>query len=154
MSDIPDSEKDLGGRPLKYKTVKELQDRINEYFDYCDNKIKDVYVRGAGDTISVSQPAPYTMAGLAYYLGLSRQALLEYRGRGKYGDAIKAARRKIEWSVEEGMLSSNGVVAGHIFNAKNNFGWKDKTEVDQNTNGKVTVEIVNYSNTNEDTATA
>jgi hypothetical protein len=32
------------------------------------------------------------------------------------------------------MLGSSGVVAGVIFNAKNNFGWVDKTESDVNLN--------------------
>jgi predicted transcriptional regulator len=44
-----ENKKHLGGRPLKYKTVEELQIVIDEYFDYCDNKTKEVHSEKLGD---------------------------------------------------------------------------------------------------------
>ena len=59
-------------RPWKFKTVAEMESRINEYFDVCEQK-----------------RVPPTVTGLALFLGLqSRQALLNYQGRGQFNDAI------------------------------------------------------------------
>lgn len=125
-----------GGRPLKYKTVEELQKAIDEYFDYCDNKTKEVHSEKLGDMI-VPNPEPYAMAGLAYKLGLSRQSLINYKRKGKFLYTIKKARRRIEADVERRMLDKDTFTPGLIFNAKNNFaGWKDKSETDLTSKGK------------------
>lgn len=120
-----------GGRPLTFKTVEKLQEKIDEYFRYCDDKTKEIHSEKLGDMI-VPDPEPYTMAGLAYELGISRQALMEYSKRDKFGDAIKRARNKVEADVERRMNGKDTFTPGLIFNAKNNFGWKDRSEVDNN----------------------
>lgn len=102
------------GRPPKFTSVEDMQAAIDKYFDDCDQTKR-----------------PYTMAGLAYELDMSRQSLINYKDNTEFLDTIKKARFKIERYVEELMLKSNGVVAGVIFNAKNNFGWVDKQEVQQ-----------------------
>lgn len=124
-----------GGRPLKYKTVEELQEAIDKYFDYCDNKTKEVHSEKLGDMI-MPDPQPYAMAGLAYELGLSRKSLINYKRRGKFLHTIKQARRRIEADVERRMLGKDTFTPGLIFNAKNNFSWKDETKVDHTTKGK------------------
>jgi hypothetical protein len=116
---------------LKYKTVEELQSAIDEYFDYCDNRIRQIYSAKAEGVIEVLDPAPYTMSGLAYELGLSRQGLLNYSNNELFFDAIKKARDKVERDVEERMNDKEKFTPGLIFNAKNNFGWRDKSEVEQ-----------------------
>jgi len=117
------------GRPLKYKTVKALQMAIEDYFAYCDNRTRDVYSDKLGETITVSMPAPYTMSGLARAIGLSRQALLNYSERDEYMDTIKDSRFRVE-EYNENQLHEGRNAAGVIFNLKNNFGWVDKSEVD------------------------
>jgi len=116
------------GKPLKFKTVKKLQDAIDEYFLFCDNRISHFYSAKADGVVDVSDPAPYTMSGLARALGISRQCLMEYSHRGKYGDAVKKAREKVHEDVETRLMEKNAV--GAIFNLKNNFGWKDRTELE------------------------
>jgi hypothetical protein len=78
---------------------------------------------------------PYTVTGMALHLGFcSRQSLIDYEGKDEYFDTIKKAKARIEQFNEE-MLYKDGQVTGIIFNLKNNFDWKDKTEVDAtNTN--------------------
>lgn len=119
-------EKNPVGRPLTYKTVDELQKAIDEYFDYCDNRIKQIYTK-EGETVAITHPAPYTMSGLARALGLSRQALSEYSHKEQFGDAIKAARDRVQEDIETRLMETSNQ-SGAIFNLKNNFGWKDKTE--------------------------
>lgn len=117
----------LGGRPLKYSSVDELQSIIDEYFQHCDDRIKEVH-KPDGETYGYSNPEPYTMSGLAYALGLSRQGLMEYKAKDGFSDAIKDARNRVEVDIERRMNDKDTFTPGLIFNAKNNFGWRDKTE--------------------------
>lgn len=117
------------GQPPKFETPEQMQAAIDAYFEKCDNHTAEI-VRG-GRKITVKAPLPYTMTGLAIALGFeSRSSLVNYKRRGKFLNTIRASRLRVEEAVEQKMLTSQGVVAGVIFNAKNNFGWVDRTEVD------------------------
>lgn len=121
----------LPGRPAVFKTVEEMQARIDEYFDWSDARIQQVYSKKADAVIEINNPAPYTMAGLARAIGLSRQALLAYKKRkdenGKdFIVTIKAARVRVQEDVEMRLMES--AATGAIFNLKNNFGYQDKRE--------------------------
>lgn len=164
MSDKLDSdnEKNPGGRPLKFQTVKELKQKIEAYFGACDphEATRSVVVRKSDGTTYVAEEQyiteqkPYTITGLALALKTTRDVLLDYES-GKYDDrddtdedgerfsnAVKEAKIRVQARVEE--MSLNGAGAGTIFWLKNNAGWKDKTEVDHTTNGEsiALVEIV------------
>ena len=79
------------------------------------------------------------MAGLAYALGLSRHGLVDYKAKDEFSDAIKDARNRVELDVERRMNDKDTFTPGLIFNAKNNFGWKDKTETElTNPDGNLT----------------
>lgn len=106
------------GRPPKYTNVEEIEELIEEYF-----RLKD------------AQGDPYTITGLAIALGMSRQQLIEYQARDEFHDAIKTARERCHEYAEK-YLYSGKAVAGAIFSLKNNYGWKDKTEVENNINVK------------------
>ncbi|MGD6936083.1 terminase small subunit [Bacillus infantis] len=116
------------GRPLKFGSAEELSQRIQDYFDACDDN-KEVIITKDGAMVEVPKPKPYTISGLAYFLGTNRQTLINYGEREEYFDTIRAAKAKIEMFVEESLWTPK-VAQGVIFNLKNNFGWVDKTEVD------------------------
>ena len=101
--------KDPGGRPLVYKTREALQTAVDAYF--ADS----------------SSNYPWTMSGLAYSVGLSRQALLNYSGRPLFMDTINKAKAKVEAEVERIMMKGQAT-AGCIFSLCNNFqGWQQPT---------------------------
>jgi len=138
------------GRPLKFKTVKELKDKIEEYFDYCDNRLVTGYDNKTNQQFAYINPEPYTMSGLAYYLDLSRQSLVNYKRRGKFLYTIKRARRKVEMDIDRRLNDKNSFTPGLIFNLKNNFGWKDRNETDLTTGGEKietnTIVFTNFKN--------
>ena len=68
----------------------------------------------------------FTMAGLAYALGMDRRSLLNYSNKDEFFPSIKKAKDRVEVFVEKRLYEGN--VAGPIFNLKNNFDWHDKTE--------------------------
>jgi predicted transcriptional regulator len=110
-----------GGRPLKYKTVEELEKKINEYFEMCDNK-----------------QLHYTITGLALYLDVDRRTITDYAHKEMFSPTIKKAKLKVENYLENNLFGNN--VTGVIFNLKNNFGWKDKTEQDINANIEIAMD--------------
>lgn len=123
------SEKHAGGRPPLYTNKKELEDSIAEYFEFCDNRVQQVYSKKSDDVLEVINPAPYTMSGLAYFLHMDRDTLLRYSKKKQFYGTIKAARDRVALDVEN-RLMEGGNAAGAIFNLKNNFGWKDQSQVD------------------------
>lgn len=102
------------GRKMKYTDVELFQKKVDDYFNMCDEKEK-----------------PYTMSGLAYYLDLDRKSLLNYSKKEKFFPTIKKAKQKVEMMLEE-QLYRLGNNSGVIFNLKNNFGWIDKIDYDNN----------------------
>jgi hypothetical protein len=124
-----DRKKNQGGRPLRFKSVKELQRKIDAYFDTCDSHVKKV-LNKKGELIEVPDPQPFTICGLALYLNISRVTLLNYEGRPKFLYTIKRAKLRIECQIETRALTGEYNPAAAIFNLKNNFGWKDKHEME------------------------
>jgi hypothetical protein len=103
------------GRPAKYKTPGEMQKVIDEYFN------GDAFIE-IGDA-RIFAP---TVSGLAYALGMSTQAVRDYECKEEFLGTIKGAKQKIEIALEQKLYGQT--VTGTIFNLKNNFGWKDKSE--------------------------
>ncbi len=123
------------GRPPQYKTVKELQVIIDLYFRSCKSNKSDDPFMGEDDLVTDDEYP--TVTGLALALDLTRQGLINYEGKDDFVDTIKRAKTKVESYVEQRLFHANAV--GSIFNLKNNFGWKDRTEVES------TVEINDIS---------
>lgn len=104
------------GRPLNFKTVEELQEKIDNYFNSCDEESE-----------------PITITGLALALGTTRETLCDYEEKDEYSDTIKTAKLRVQHAYEKRLVRrGNG---GDIFALKN-FGWKDKSEVDNTLNIK------------------
>lgn len=135
--------KHAGGRPPMFDTPAQMQQAIDDYFARQDPHIEETTVIEENKTTHeleekiiryMTKQRPYTMMGLANAIGFrSRQSLVIYKGKSdEFMDTIKKARNKVEEGLEERMIASQGVVAGVIFNAKNNFGYKDKSELEIN----------------------
>ena len=130
------------GRPPIFKTVEEMSEKIEEYFDWCDNRMKSYYNEKAGTDVQVNDPAPYTMSGLARRLGMDRDTLINYAHKDEFVGTIKAARERVHEDVETRLMEKQAT--GAIFNLKNNFGWKDKSENDITTGGEKIESLVVY----------
>lgn len=96
------------GRPTKYDNAKQLEKKINEYFD----KVEEEEI---------------TITGLCLYLGIHKDTFYEYAQKEEFKDVINLARLIVENSYEIS-LRKNGRT-GDIFALKN-FGWRDKSEVE------------------------
>lgn len=118
------------GKPPIFKSVDDLQAAIDDYFKNGVSQRK-VVVGPSNNRQVVEIPVP-TITGLCYYIGFeSRQSFYDYEEREDYSYTIKRARLFIEKEYEE-ILQTTGST-GAIFALKN-FGWKDKSEIDQTIN--------------------
>ena len=104
------------GRPRKYTEVEVMQQKIDKYFKECEIKNE-----------------PYTVTGLCLALDITRETLREYLKDEQFSDTIKKAKLKVENYLEKHLITDNSTT-GIIFNLKNNFGWKDKQELEHSGN--------------------
>ena len=100
------------GRPRKYENPEELENKINEYFDGREyNEI--------------------TITGLCLHLGINKDTFYEYAKIPEFKYIIDTARLIVENSYEIALRKDGGTE--NIFALKN-FGWKDKPEINYETN--------------------
>ena len=117
------------GRPKIFKSVEEVEEKINAYFKYCEDKDK-----------------PYTMSGLAYYLDVDRRTIVNYTKEEEFFPAIKKARDRVQMQLEENALLNKGNPTFTIFNLKNNFDWKDKIETNTENFEQINESLHNIAN--------
>lgn len=110
------AKKDIG-RPLKFKTVKQLEKLIDKYFNDCEENQE-----------------PYTITGLALALDTTRHTLIDYEERKEFLHTIRKAKARVENYAEKKLYSNHTI--GAIFHLKN-FGWADKIDVENS--GKVEI---------------
>lgn len=127
------------GRPLKY-TPEQINKKIDQYIKSCWRKKLDMYGNAIKDKETgefvMEQYKPYTLTGFAVFADTSRETLLEYENREEFLDSIKRIK-DICYSYAEDSLFVGKNPTGAIFNLKNNYGWKDKQEIE--TTGETTV---------------
>ena len=129
-----------GGRPLAFATVGALEQVVDSYFSECDPHIAKRMVetgqRADGSTMFglqdvMTEQKPYTMSGLARHMGIDRRTLVNYTKIEQYFPTIQAARERVHEFAEEQLYGKSG--SGAQFVLKNNFDWKDRSEVDLTT---------------------
>ncbi len=134
------------GAPPMYKTVEEMQIKIDEYFKSCEGRVLtdsdgnvmlDKYSRPI-----VLDSRPLTVTGLALALGFnSRQALLNYQAKKEFNDTILRAKARIEQYAEERLFDKDGA-NGAKFSLANNFdGWKEKQQIEADVNNTLNINI-------------
>lgn len=124
-----------GGRPLKYKSVKKMQQAIDEYFNSCESRPLldengNVLTDKKGNPV-FTPGRPPTVTGLALALGFTnRQSLLNYEEKEEFFDTITRAKTRIEMYAEERLFDKDGA-NGAKFSLANNFkGWKERAKIE------------------------
>lgn len=120
------------GRPLKFQSPEELQEKINQYFLTCEEGEEiTVYDKKKQELVTYTRKIPYTITGLALALDTSRKVLMEYQGKDNFSNTVKKAKLLCENYAELRLLYGDIPPASAIFALKN-YGWVDKTETDLN----------------------
>jgi len=98
------------GRPKIFKSVKEIDDKVDKYKAYLKDNAE-----------------PPTMAGLAYFLEVDRKTLYNYSKDEDFFPTIKKYRDWVTMKLEEMSIKLTG--GGTIFLLKN-YGYTDKQEIE------------------------
>ncbi len=134
-----------GGRPPKFNTVEEMQEKIDKYFEECKGKVFEVngepVYNKYGMPVIIGEK-PLTITGLALALGFnSRQSLLNYQEKEEFLDTITRAKAKVEQYAEERLYDKDGA-NGAKFSLANNFeGWKEKQSIEADVNSTMNISI-------------
>ena len=102
------------GQLPKYRTEEALRLKCDEYFVWCDAKQET-----------------YSVPELSMFLGfISRQALFAMLKRRKYVNTITQALSRIEIQRSKMLINpDNRNSRGSIFDLQNNFGWRDRQDI-------------------------
>lgn len=130
------------GRPPKYKSKEEIEEKIEQYFKDCeghpltDDEGKPVYNKW-GYPIIIDKKPP-TVTGLALALGFtSRLDLLRYQGKREFCNTITRAKSRVEQYAEERLFDKDGT-SGAQFSLRNNFkGWNAEQQDNQDALAKL-----------------
>lgn len=120
------------GRPVKYTNPDDMQALIHLYFLDCKKNLKaseDGWGEGGEPKDLITEDLYPTVTGLGLVLDLTREGLINYEAKDEFADTVKRAKQRVEAFTNQRLFLNNPT--GSIFNLKNNFGWKDKTEVEQ-----------------------
>lgn len=157
-----EKKKHAGGRPRAFTETQVFQQKIDDYFNSItiskprfdkivvgyedEERKKPIYdeipvLNNKGDQIidTVYTEVP-SIISLSHYIGITRETLNQYKNNVLFSDSIKRAKEKIEIYLETELFRQQGQVTGIIFNLKNNFDWKDKTETEMSGNLNLTIE--------------
>ena len=74
--------------------------------------------------------------GLVNYMGIGKDAVIEYSKKPKFSESYKEVMDIIQQYTAD-LLQTKNNVAGVIFTLKNNFGWQDKKELEVTSKSKL-----------------
>lgn len=122
----------MTGRPIgSYEyTPEELKKEVETYFAKCDATL---VVNSAGCSI----PKPKTISGLRKWLRVGKNYINQKRREPDFSGIIEQIYDEIEEDVQynASLGFTNSTIA--VRNLAANFGWAEKTEVEQKTEMKV-----------------
>lgn len=169
--------KNLWWRPPKFKTPEEMQEKIEDYFKCITLDKPDTYQERVWEELDLTDPEWKRMKWvyetreklnnawkpiidtewleipsilwLCIHIWLHRKNLIEYEKKDEFRNTIKAAKVIIE-RYNADQLHREKQVTWIIFNLKNNFDWKDKTEVDNNIKWNISLKDLHKSTQNDE----
>lgn len=122
------------GQPPIIKSVEEMEQKIEAYFNDCDGKLlldkdNNPVLDKNGNPI-IYDRKPYTITGLALAIGFnSRVSLLQYQNKNEYFDSITKAKARVEQYAESRLYDREGQ-NGAKFALACTFGvWREKIDI-------------------------
>lgn len=114
-----------GGRPLKFKTAKALQQAVNKYFDDCDAKDEQ-----------------YLVTGLAMALDVCLETITNYESRDEFLGIIKKAKARCIDQLWRQAMNGKTNPTMAIFISKVGHGMREKVDIDANVSARVIYQTV------------
>jgi hypothetical protein len=156
----------LMGRPLKFTDPTDLQEKINQYFDSCDTdriSVPSRQLTKEGQPAYVKHARPYTVEGLAEFLGTDKRTLNNYEKADpspdnenregmepKITDEDKAAMSQIITAAKQRITRhkiERALIGAYdprfaMFDLINNSDYKNEKAIDHTTKGEPITKII------------
>lgn len=124
------------GRPKKY-TGKTLEKAVERYFnsisctrDALDCEGHQIF-NDAGEPIRYrAYVRPPSISALCLFLGIEKRTWANYAEEKDMAPVVEHTKARVEAYLEEQLTIREKGVQGIIFNLQNNYGWKQKQEVE------------------------
>jgi hypothetical protein len=124
------------GRPKKY-TAKTLEQAVNRYFKSisCTRNAMDEFgkeiMNDDGEPITyTAYVRPPSISALCLFLGIEKRTWANYAEQEAMAPVVENTKARVEAYLEEQLTIREKGVQGIIFNLQNNYGWKQKQEVE------------------------
>lgn len=139
MQQLTGGESVGAGAPKKYKTAAALRRACEDYFDSISCEIEAKYPTGEQIKNVRGEPIRYTVFAkppslqeLWLKLGISKKTWCNYANSEdpSYQWVTQWAKANVEAYLAGKILEGGKGVQGIIFTLKNNFGWREKTEIE------------------------
>lgn len=122
----------------KYKTVQELQQKVDSYFELCASNTKIKYIKG--EEVEVDNPIPPTVEGLSVHLGMTRKTVWNYQnaeGYEEYHEIMEFAKMRIQAvQMQMGLMGDADPGLVKFIFASTVDEYKPKSSMDITSNGK------------------
>lgn len=114
------------GRPRAFNSPEEMIKLINEYFEINEGATTTKILRD-GTAVLIPDPQPIHIAGLCAYLNIDSETLRQYQKLEGFSAPIENAKQICEaYAVTMCFRGKNKA----DFVLQNNFGWRNKSEVE------------------------
>ena len=101
------------GRPRKYITCMDLEAMCELYFEEIDRENEERENKKL-------KTKPYTITGLALFLGMDTDSLLDYQKRKDFSGIVKRYKALVSLDLQERSIMDHKQTTGCIFNLKCN----------------------------------
>ena len=131
------------GRKLIFQDPAELQKKIDKYFEHCDGRTKKevVKTREHYEVIDMPDQIPYTVYGLADFLDVDADTLLNYNERPEFSVLIARAKSKILTNkVERGLDGKSNPQMTKLLLGHNYGIIEPKAEIDNDKEVRIIIE--------------
>lgn len=128
------------GRPRAYQSKEQLGRAVGRYFDSITRTVKvlddagEAVLSDGGEPILVTEfVRPPSVSAMCLFLGIDKSTWANYCDNARcpeFKDVTAWAKMRMEAYLEEQLSMREKGVQGIIFNLQNNYGWRQKQEVE------------------------
>lgn len=120
------------GRPLIFKDPSEIQEKWNQYINYCKD-YSVTLLNNKGGTTDVPKPRIPTLGEfISEWLDTHTSTWDLYRDREEFMETIKKIEDVVKSKKVASLINGEGNTTGLIFDLKVNYGMNERTIIDAN----------------------
>ena len=119
----------LGGRPKKFKSPKDMLNKMGEFLEACEARLRQIPDKNEG-VKTVYSPAPITLEDFCVFAGITKTCFYEYAGKKEYREICAQFKQVVEaYWVRQCAEGNPGNKADFVLKNAFSGDWKDSKDV-------------------------